>query len=319
MIYEFRASEATVDYNDRVAFRAGYLTYQDDLWDRIDSHNGLTHSQEGPFRRSVRAFDERVVREALLNAVTHRNYMYAGSTLVRHSPTKLTVTSPGGLPDEVTLENILDRTVPRNRLLADALESCGLVQRSGQGMDLMFEESILAGKGHPTFSGTDEYQVAVQLPGEIVDPTFIEFLEATEASLSTDDRAKDLLILDLARSQQPLPAYLLHRARELKKMGLLQTRGRGPSTRHVLPPRYYEMAQQRGVYTRVMGLDRRTNKELVHKHLLDNASSGSPIGELEQVLPDHSRSYIASLLRELKREGRARADRPRRWARWYPG
>lgn len=319
VIYEYRAAEAAIDYDDRAAFRAGYLTYQDALWEMIDARNGLVHEQRGPYRRPVRAFSERVVREALLNAIVHRNYSYAGSVVVRHSPTKLNVLSPGALPDEVTLDNILDRTVPRNRLLADVLEGCGLVQRSGQGMDLMFEESILAGKGHPTFTGTDAYQVVVQLPGEIVDPTFIQFLEAAEADLSSDDRAKDLFILDLARSQETIAPYLLDRAKELKKMGLLQTRGRGPGTRYVLPPRYYEMAKQRGVYTRVMGLDRRTNKELVYKHLVDNEASGSPIGELEQVLPDHSRSYIAGLLRELKKEGRAHADRPRRWGRWFPG
>jgi ATP-dependent DNA helicase RecG len=319
VIYEYRAIESAIDYDKRAVYRAGYLAYQDELWNTIDARNGLVHEQRGPYRRPIRAFDERVVREALLNAVVHRNYSYAGSVVIRHSPTKLNVLSPGALPDEVTLDNILDRTVPRNRLLADVLEGCGLVQRSGQGMDLMFEASILAGKGHPTFHGTDAYQVVVQLPGEIVDPTFIQFLEATEADLSTDDRAKDLYILDLARSQEPIPPYLLDRAKELRKMGLLQTLGRGPGTRYVLPPRYYEMAKQRGVYTRVMGLDRRTNKELVHKHLLDSADSGSPIGELEQVLPDHSRSYIAGLLRELKKEGRAHADRPRRWARWFPG
>ena len=64
----------------------------------------------------------------------------------------LEIVSPGGLPPGVTLENILDQQYPRNRRLAEALAKCGLIERSGQGMNLMYESAIKQGKALPSFA-----------------------------------------------------------------------------------------------------------------------------------------------------------------------
>jgi ATP-dependent DNA helicase RecG len=156
---------ASVDFDDRATYRAGYLAIHDAVWAAIDARNGTSPAQEGAFRHAIRAFDERVVREALLNAVAHRNYHHAGSIFVHHSPGSLTVRSPGGLPYGVTLQKILDTSVPRNRLVAETLEGCDLVQRSGQGVNLMFEQTIREGKGRPDYAGTDAFSVVLSLPG----------------------------------------------------------------------------------------------------------------------------------------------------------
>jgi len=67
---------------------------------------------------------------------------------------------------------------PRNRRLADIVAKCGLVERSGQGMNLIFERSIEQGKPLPDFSGTDAYQVRLTLHGQVQDPNFVRFLWA---------------------------------------------------------------------------------------------------------------------------------------------
>src|SRR3546814_9552860 len=59
---------------------------------------------------------------------------------------RLEITSPGGFPDGVTAENIIYRQHPRNRRIAEALQFCGLVERSGQGADRMFRMCIQEGK-----------------------------------------------------------------------------------------------------------------------------------------------------------------------------
>jgi ATP-dependent DNA helicase RecG len=74
------------------------------------------------------------------------------------------VISPGGLPPEITVENLLFRQSPRNRRLADALARCGLVERSGQGADRMFSAAVREGKLPPDFADTDAHQVSVVLP-----------------------------------------------------------------------------------------------------------------------------------------------------------
>ena len=79
----------------------------------------------------------------MLNAVSHRNYQMAGSVFVRQYPDRLIIESPGGLPNGISLDNILDRQVPRNRRIAEILALCGLVERSGQGMNIIYETSMV--------------------------------------------------------------------------------------------------------------------------------------------------------------------------------
>lgn len=95
--------------------------------------------------------------EELLNAISHRDYQLAGSVFVRQYRGKLVMESPGGFPCGTTVENILDRQSPRNLLIAKIFQLCGLVERSGQGMNLIDELAIREAKPLPDFSGTDDY------------------------------------------------------------------------------------------------------------------------------------------------------------------
>ena len=69
-------------------------------------------------------FDEVPVREAVLNAVAHRDYRLGGSIFVRQFAKRLEVVSPGGLPPGITPANIIDPQYPRNRRLTAALGRC---------------------------------------------------------------------------------------------------------------------------------------------------------------------------------------------------
>ena len=82
---------------------------------------------------------------------------------VRQYLRRIEIVSPGGFLPGITPENILCKEAPRNRLIADELARCGLVERSGQGADRMFEESIKNGKREPSFDRTDDHEVWVSL------------------------------------------------------------------------------------------------------------------------------------------------------------
>jgi len=62
----------------------------------------------------------------------------------------------------------------------------------------------------------------------------------------------------------------------------------------------YAVTGKSGIHTRLVGLDRETNKELILKHIRKNGNEGTPLKKLQQVLPGHSRSQIQVLLRELR-------------------
>ena len=125
IIFEYRSSEASGPANQREEFRTGFFACYDRIWELINLRNDKQHYQEGFFVFDIATFNERVVREAILNAVSHRNYQFGGSIFVRQFRDRLVVESPGGLPFGITLGNILDRQLPRNRRIAEILSLCG--------------------------------------------------------------------------------------------------------------------------------------------------------------------------------------------------
>jgi len=319
VLFEYRSDEAAVAYQQRREFREGFFTYCDELWHTINSRNDVQHFSEGLFVWDIPTFNEDVVREGILNAVAHRDYRLGGSVFVRQFPRKLEIISPGGFPPGVTPENILFRQFPRNRRICDAFQKCGLVERSGQGADKMFRATIQESKPIPDFGGSDDYQVALTLRGDIQDPAFLRFLEKVGAEKLASFSIEDFLLIDQIHRDQPVLESLKGRIPRLVEAGVIEKIGRGRGTRYILSQRFYGFLDKKGVYTRRKGLDRDTNKELFLKHIRDNEKDGSRFGELAQVLPTLTRSQLKGLLRELKAEGRIHSRGRTKASRWYPG
>ena len=201
----------------------------------------------------------------------------------------------------------------------DMLLKCGLVEKSGQGVDLMFERSIKQGKSIPNFVGTDRQHVKLTLYGQVQDEQFLRFLERIGKEKQLAFGTQDLLALDLVHREQPVPEALQARLHHLVEQGIVERFGRGKGTRHILSRRFYAMTERRGVYTRKRGLDRATNKELLLKHIKENVTEGSRLHDLLQVLPGLNKTQVQNLLREMQQEGAAHCVGKTRSALWYPG
>ncbi|MCB1048430.1 MAG: transcriptional regulator, partial [Calditrichaeota bacterium] len=269
------------------------------------------------FMMDIPTFNEGAVRESLLNAISHRDYRHAGSIFLRQFPRRLEVVSPGGFPEGITIENIIDRQLPRNRRIADSLARCGLVERAGQGANRIYESSIREGKGLPDFSQTDSWQVALTLHGLVRDPRFVRFLERIGQETQRSFDTHELLVLERIHEQQPVPPALRARLTPLVDAGILEAVGRGRGTRYLFSRRFHAALGDPGGYTRRRGLDRETNKALLLQHLTSQAREGCPMADLQQVLPGQSRAQIKRLMDELRRGGRVRLEGARRLARWY--
>ena len=99
-----------------------------------------------------------IMREAINNAIAHRDYRRNSETVIKQYPQKLVITNAGGFPVGVTIENLLTvPSTPRNRLLADVLSKTGIVERSGQGIDKIFKNTISEGKLQPDYSHSDNF------------------------------------------------------------------------------------------------------------------------------------------------------------------
>lgn len=316
VVFEYRSSDASLPYQQREEFRQGLFLFDNALWNLVNLRNDIQQFRSGLYRHDIPTFNEDVVREAVLNAVTHRDYQLGGSIFVRQYPRRLEIASPGGFPRGVTPANIPDRHAPRNRRLAEACARCGLVERSGQGVNMMFERCILESKSQPDFAGTDEYQVSVTLPGEIQDEDFLRFLERVGDERLAHFTTQDLLLLDLVHREQPVPDDLRPRLKTLANTGVIEPQGAG---HYILSRGFYRMTGQKGVYTRRQGLDRETNKALLLKHIKDNAAEGSPLRDLLQVLPSQSRAQVQFMLQQMQTDGQIHLVGRTSAARWYPG
>jgi ATP-dependent DNA helicase RecG len=260
---------------------------------------------------NVPTFHERAVREAILNAVSHRDYRQPGSVFVRQYARRIEIVSPGGFPPGITPDNILDKQNPRNRRIAETLLRCGVVERSGQGADRMFEEMIAHGKALPDYSRSDPFDVFLTLPGQLRNPEFLRFLSRIDPEKVSHFDSHDLLVLLDAAIGGKIPVGLRPRTAELVERGFLD-RSRGGK---------YILARK---YTRKAGVAAgQRPRDMAYKKLLafleEHRENGCTMEQLLQVAPDLSRSTIKRVLDELRQDGKAHMIGETRKARWLPG
>jgi ATP-dependent DNA helicase RecG len=166
-------------------------------------------------------FPERSVREAILNAICHRNYFNPESVVVKLNPKKFEVTSPGSLPEGVTPKNIVDKQSRRNRLLAEALEKCGLIERSGLGVDLMIESAVFLGQDLPVFDEPDGRFVHLALHGNI-DKDFSLFMNTIDKDSRKELSISELITLDYIRRNVPISELKSSSIRKLMELNLIR-------------------------------------------------------------------------------------------------
>jgi ATP-dependent DNA helicase RecG len=106
-------------------------------------------------REELLEYPRFAVREALVNAVAHRDYRIRGRRIeIRKYADRLEIISPGGLPGYMTLDNLVEEHFSRNPRLVNGLFQWGYIEELGLGIDLMIEEMVQSGHAPPTFRAT---------------------------------------------------------------------------------------------------------------------------------------------------------------------
>jgi ATP-dependent DNA helicase RecG len=153
---------------------------------------------DGLVRRAASALPEPVVREALVNAIMHRDWEVPEPVVVEQSGDTLVVFSPGTLFGGVTIDSLLTtQSRTRNRLLGDVLRSLRVAEREGTGVDRMYIELIRLGHRPPAFEERDG-GVRVAIVGGDPVPEVVCAHNALPSSLRDDARAA--VVIDLLRS-----------------------------------------------------------------------------------------------------------------------
>lgn len=150
----------TVDLNE--FFRWPVLRALEAVEARAQARRSERELMLGMERVGVPNVSPSAFREALANALTHRDYTRLGAVHVQWRAGEISISNPGGLPDGVRLGNLLVTPPrPRNPLLADALKRAGIVERTARGVDLIFAEQVRC--GHPAPRYETDGQTGVNL------------------------------------------------------------------------------------------------------------------------------------------------------------
>ncbi len=276
-----------------------------------------THSfRYGLLRIDIPGFPSSVYREAVLNAVAHRNYALAGNVVIRQYPDRLEVTSPGGFPTGVSTDNILRQVVPRNRALADALFRLGYVEKAGIGVDMMYKEMLRLGKQPPEFI-TESKSVRLLLRDATFDEQFAAFAE-NRSRQGTPLSLDQLLVLsylkrhlELARAQavallQRSEREVSERLTTMVRGGLLERRGTGGGAVYQMSA---SVAEELGLPPRERLIESIRCEQMVLRYVEEKGSIRN--AECQQLcgLSPRQAGYLLSKLveaGELEKRGRKR-------------
>jgi ATP-dependent DNA helicase RecG len=121
-------------------------------WEVVGEEMRIGAVVTGLERQERTEYPVSAVREALVNAVAHRDYRLGGRRIeVRMFDDRMEITSPGGLPGFITVDNIIEEHFSRNPRIVTGLYQWGYIEELGLGVDLMIEEMVRAGHPPPRF------------------------------------------------------------------------------------------------------------------------------------------------------------------------
>ncbi|HPG61132.1 MAG TPA: ATP-binding protein [Casimicrobium sp.] len=231
---------------------------------------------EGLFRIGISRVDVDALREAINNALVHRDYARRGPVRVCWQDIDLIISNPGGFVEGVTIENLLTTEPrPRNPALADAFKRLGLVDRTGRGVDLIFSGMLRFGRPEPDYSQSIPDLVKLSISTAAADLAFVRMVLQEEARQKGDLPVETLVILTALRQARRLGASELAEKLQcnaqqagrllepLLERGLIQAHGTGRGRQYTLSPQVYKALGQTIEYARQVGFDRLQQVELI--------------------------------------------------------
>lgn len=163
----FRFQQGAAEYDRRIAFGGTPAQQVDDATAWIDEELGFDLVVVGVKRHDLRRLPVKALREAIANAVAHRDYQLTGSAVeVRITPNEVVVVSPGGFVAPVTSENLRNAHAARNRRVLQSLRAFGLAEDAGRGIKVILDEMAADLRSEPIFEEQPPGHVTVRLPIE---------------------------------------------------------------------------------------------------------------------------------------------------------
>ena len=302
---EYRNSLTQINFDSRVFFSEPYFVAIDKVWETINQRNGKIPVQEGPYIFDIPFFNKEVIREAINNTVAHRDYRKTSEVVIKQYPNHMVIINPGGFPFGVTLENLLTvNSTPRNRLLADVLAKTGVVERSGQGVDKIYYQTVSEGKPEPDYSHSDNFQVELRLSAMVEEKAFSLFIRHIQGNRMDDEKlgVQDVLALNRIRKETYKNEVDNGIIKKLIKEGLVERVGKTNSQKLILGKEYYVFTDNKGEYSSEKQIDNNQAVSMIIRHLQDFGKA--KMADFESLLnPFMTRNQISYLIGQLVEKG----------------
>ncbi len=308
-------------------FHYPLLRTMEEILSRFRARNKEKELMVGLLRVSIPDYSERAFREAVANALIHRDYTRLGAVHIQWYPDRIEISNPGGFPEGVHLDNILVTPPrPRNPLLADAFKRAGIVERTGRGIDIIFAEQLRNGRPAPSYERSTPTDVVLVLPGGEANLAFVQ-LVVEENQANRPLGLNELLLLNYLWQERRLTtqdaASLLQRSEaearavleRLVEIGLLEARGERKGRFYHLSAATYRRLGEKAAYIRARGFDFLQMEQMI----LQFAKAHGRITRKEVAELCRIREYQASyLLKRLVQEGKLVQHGRRRGTSYTP-
>lgn len=283
----------------------------------LKAWNPERETEYGLFRIPIPEFDWAAFREGLVNAFCHRDYTILGSVRILIDDEGLGISSPGGFVDGVNLKNLL--TVEphgRNPALSDAMKRIGLAEKTGRGIDRIFEGSIVFGRPWPDYSESTSSTVKLFIQRAKADLPFAKFVADEQNRQGKPLSIYTLMILSVMNMERRvtldrivditnLSENKVRSAIEnLIEQGLIEASGRGKDRSFILGAKIYRENKETIQYVRQTDIDSIRYPELIMKlaSTQDGIITKRDVADLLKITPTQSYALIKKLQKERKLE-----------------
>ena len=322
VIYLHYSANNLEEYDARLDLKQPIISIIDRLTEKIQNTNKIVNVQVGLFRLEIEDFSEKVFQEALLNALAHRDYLNTGAIYVKHYPDRIVIENPGSFPEGITEKNIITHpSTPRNKLIAETLQRLKYVQRTGQGVDIIFREMISSGKPYPQYQAYNE-AVTLTIFSSIDDVSFVKFIASEQDRLQRILPLSELMVLRyltdnkrivLSEMQEltQLPAAEARKCcNNLIKDGLIMLAGK----EYMLTAKVYDALKSDVEYTQDTIIRYVKAKNLIEEYL---QSAEFITNEKVRELCGFTRMQARITLDKMRSEGKLRLEGKGRGAKYY--
>ena len=266
--------------------------------------------QIGLFRKPIRQYNQKVIRELLINAFAHKSFTISGDIIISVFPDRLEISNPGSFPLGVTKDNILHQRIRRNPHLIRLMSDLSLMEGEGSGYDLIYELNAMDAKRMP-IPEADFNNVTVTQYSAIQNQSLLPLFDFVNRHYPTLSQ-KNLIAFGLIAINEKIASTDLSKILQLSEtdrlrnytdtlvnLGLVVQRGVKKGTQYVINPQLISNSRL-NIPTTLKTIEPHRLIALIEEDL--RLHPDSTISEIAERLPDVDRKDIQRQVYNMTRQ-----------------